>query len=300
MTAIPLYYIRFLKPPPTEYLIGQQFTIVWTVESDLGDCTYWEPISIVCSLQGSSQLGLRVLNTKRKRSGSALGDSPLSRDIMLTYDPLQGGGTVNKLVIEPLPGKSLPLGHSVSIQFGMFLSPSSRTSQAHDVWQNAYLFSDSLWLIPTWSSPIQAKAAKQRHGEAVSGHQAERIVKVDDNKVIRICEDAVQSIARHIWDCGLSMCQFIKENKDELKNYDTLLELGSGTGLVGIYADQVLQPKQTYLTDLADALEIMQQNVDLMENNNSVFVKELSWGSERREEYKHVDLILHLGLVIRE
>lgn len=28
-------------------------------------------------------------------------------------------------------------------------------------------------------------------------------------------------------DCGLSMCQFIKENKDELKNYDTLLELGN-------------------------------------------------------------------------
>lgn len=62
--------------------------------------------------------------------------------------------------------------------------------------------------------------------------------------------------------------------------------------MVGIYANQVLQPKETYLTDLADALEIMQQNVDLMENNNSVFVKELSWGSERQEEYKHVNLIL--------
>lgn len=70
--------------------------------------------------------------------------------------------------------------------------------------------------------------------------------------------------------------------------------IGSGTGLVGIYAAELLKPKQVYLTDLEDALEIMQQNVDLMENKKVVemVVKELSWGPNRLEEYKHVNLVL--------
>lgn len=70
--------------------------------------------------------------------------------------------------------------------------------------------------------------------------------------------------------------------------------IGSGTGLVGIYAAELLKPKKVYLTDLADALEIMQQNVNLMQNESKVdmVVKELSWGPEKLENYADVDLVL--------
>lgn len=63
--------------------------------------------------------------------------------------------------------------------------------------------------------------------------------------------------------------------------------------MVGIYAAELLKPKKVYLTDLADALEIMQQNVDLMENKKlDMVVKELSWGPEKQLEYKNVNLVL--------
>lgn len=63
--------------------------------------------------------------------------------------------------------------------------------------------------------------------------------------------------------------------------------------MVGIYAAELLKPKKVYLTDLADALEIMQQNVDLMESKKSdMVVKELSWGPEKQVEYKDVNLVL--------
>lgn len=69
--------------------------------------------------------------------------------------------------------------------------------------------------------------------------------------------------------------------------------VGSGTGLVGIYAAQLLNPKRVYLTDLPDALEIMQQNVDLTTNNKvEMLVKELSWGPEKQDQYSNVDLVL--------
>lgn len=47
------------------------------------------------------------------------------------------------------------------------------------------------------------------------------------------------------------------------------------------------------MTDLADALEIMQQNVDLMESKKlDMVVRELSWGPEKQLEYKSVNLVL--------
>lgn len=48
-----------------------------------------------------------------------------------------------------------------------------------------------------------------------------------------------------------------------------------------------------YLTDLEDALEIMQQNVDLMKTKSTeMIVAELSWGPEKQERYKDVKLVL--------
>ncbi|KAI8085921.1 uncharacterized protein B0P05DRAFT_27173 [Gilbertella persicaria] len=237
----PLFYIRFLKPPPRECLIGQHFTIVWTIESDLGDQTYWETVPVTLSLQGNSQLGLRELNADPKGSSkkkAATLAKPymqqkvgLSPDIPIVFDPLRGGGIVTKLVIEQLPGKPVPLGTSVPIQLSMTLSPAARTNiTSHPVWHHAYQFQSNIWLIPTWSSPIDTVAGKQRHTQAKeSGDQAERILRVDKLKTIHIREDAVQSIARHVWDCGLGLCQFLSEYM--LGAYNEILELGKDTCL---------------------------------------------------------------------
>lgn len=214
MSSTPIYYIRFSKPPPTEYFVGQHFSIVWTIESDLGDQAFWEPVPVTCSLQGCSQLGLRVLSSDQKQNKKkAAAAKPyqqqekvsLAPDISLMYDPLQGGGIVTKLVIEQLPGKPLPAGTTVDIQLSMILSPNARaTATSHAVWQNAYMFS-SIWVLPTWSTPIQTTVSKQRHFETESGDQAERIIRVNQTQVIHIREDAVHSIARHVWYENISV-----------------------------------------------------------------------------------------------
>lgn len=208
MTKAPLYYIRFLKPPPTDCNVGQHFTIVWTIESDLGDQAFWEPVPVTCSLQGCPQLGLRIMNADPKGNKKKVSikpyqqekSLPLTPDVPLLYDPLQGGGIVTKLVVEPLPGKVLSVGTTVSIQLSMILSPGARTTViSHPIWQNAYMFSSAIWVLPTWSVPMQTTVTKQRHFDSESGDQAERILRVSKNQVVHIREDAVQSIARHVW-----------------------------------------------------------------------------------------------------
>lgn len=250
-TSAPLYYIRFLKPPPTECLVGQHFTIVWTIESDLGDQTCWETVPVSISIEGCSQLGLRELNadpkgnSKKKAAALAkpymLEKVALAREIPLVFDPLRGGGIVTKLVVEHMPGQPLPVGTTVSIQLGIKLAAAARNGPSHRIWQHAYEF-QHMWLIPTWSTPIATTVAKQRHGDVKeSGDQAERALMANQTSV-RIREDAVQSIARHVWyvyseccravksccfirDCGLGMCQFLSECKLD-QEYKTMLELG--------------------------------------------------------------------------
>lgn len=58
---------------------------------------------------------------------------------------------------------------------------------------------------------------------------------------------------------------------------------GSGTGVVGIYAAKVLKPKTMDLTDLSDALNILQQNINTNFNNKdniglTIEAKVLPWG----------------------
>ncbi|KAI8336404.1 hypothetical protein EDC96DRAFT_351642 [Choanephora cucurbitarum] len=229
-----IHYIRFLKPPPTECLIGQHFTIVWTIESDLGDQTYWETVPVIISLQGSPQLGLRELTADPKIKSKkkavfkpyAQTKPGLSTDVSVVFDPMRGGGIVTQLVIEQLPGKPVEIGQQVSIQLCLSLAPVVRSEPtSHPVWHEAYQFQSSLWIVPAWSCPILTTAAKQRHREvSESSDQAERWIKLPNQRHLQIKEDAVQSIARHVWDCGLGMCQFLFEQAIDTV-FDEVVEL---------------------------------------------------------------------------
>ncbi|CAO3609819.1 unnamed protein product [Cunninghamella blakesleeana] len=183
----------------------------------------------------------------------------------------------------------------------------------HPVWYQAYQLDTTtniydydhdhdhnkkIWIIPIWSMPIDLDlklTSSNKQGinnntcikDPISGQQAQRVIEIDDDKddqqqLIYICEDIEESIARHVWDCGLIMCDFIYRNKKSL-NYQSIIELGSGTGVVGIYAAAALKPKRMDLTDLSDALNILQQNININFNNKdnaglTIEAKVLSWG----------------------
>ncbi|CAO3625470.1 unnamed protein product [Cunninghamella echinulata] len=175
----------------------------------------------------------------------------------------------------------------------------------HKTWHHAYcidtstsIFDDNsdnnnttIWIIPIWSVPIQLDTSLNRQNideiytkDPSSGQQAQRVIMVGDDQLIYIYEDIEESIARHIWDCGLVMCDFINKNKKTL-NYQHIMELGSGTGVVGVYTAMALKPKSMDLTDLSDAVNILQQNIDTNFNNKkrmemglTIEAKVLPWG----------------------
>ncbi|KAI8342570.1 putative methyltransferase-domain-containing protein [Chlamydoabsidia padenii] len=306
-----LFYIRFLKPPPSKCTLHQPFNIVWTVESDLGDRPFGGDFSVQCETNQPNltiqflPLGNKKASKKRKHNDTIKKDD----SVILTnfdYRPYPGGGIVTRIALVPTTSN---VGNSFNgkIQLSFSLAPKfraktviakSKTSTTiipHPVWHQAYPLIrssaykdgtsysvDNVWIIPTWSIPIQVSFDQSKRQlitqDPPGGQQAQRQVMIESDLVVSICEDVEQSIARHVWDCGLVMCDFIKKHKDHIK-CNHVIELGSGTGLVGIFAALVLKPHTMVLTDLPDALDIMQQNLDMMiTTSTDIQAKVLSWG----------------------
>ena len=89
----------------------------------------------------------------------------------------------------------------------------------------------------------------------------DRVVEVNEIEVA-ISQDLTLSHAGTVWDGALTMVYYWNKNKQtafDLLQGKNVLELGSGTGIVGICA-AAFSPKTVYLTDLPEYLKILQLN----------------------------------------
>ncbi|KPP59124.1 protein N-lysine methyltransferase METTL21A-like [Scleropages formosus] len=108
-------------------------------------------------------------------------------------------------------------------------------------------------------------------------------------------------VAAVVWDAAVVLCMYLELGQVEL-NGRTAIELGAGTGLVGMVA-ALLGAKVT-ITDRAPALDFLQANVRKNvppEKQDAIVVSELTWG-ENLERYKAggYDLILGADIVYLE
>jgi len=77
-----------------------------------------------------------------------------------------------------------------------------------------------------------------------------------------------------------------------------VVELGSGTGLVGLVAGRI--GARTWITDQAPLLELMRRNVHLNGLESSVSVLELNWGQPLPPHLPKPDLVLAADCVYLE
>ncbi|KAM6893580.1 protein N-lysine methyltransferase METTL21A-like [Xenentodon cancila] len=110
-----------------------------------------------------------------------------------------------------------------------------------------------------------------------------------------------RGVAAVVWDAAVVMCMYLELGKVELKGKQAL-ELGAGTGLVGIVA--VLLGAHVTITDREPALDFLSANVRTnlpTHFQESVVVSELSWG-EGLDRYPSggFDLVLGADIVYLE
>jgi predicted nicotinamide N-methyase len=121
--------------------------------------------------------------------------------------------------------------------------------------------------------------------------------------LIYILSSRVQGIAFQLWPAAAILCQFIESHRDQFKE-QTIVELGSGCGLVGLLcASTVIQAQKTYITDMQSVQAHLQANIQanqaIIPNQNAekhIEAATIEWGkplsSQLLSEMKQIDYIL--------
>ncbi|XP_069589806.1 protein N-lysine methyltransferase METTL21A [Ranitomeya imitator] len=120
------------------------------------------------------------------------------------------------------------------------------------------------------------------------------------NHTIRIKQDWRElGVAAVVWDAAVVLCMYIEAGGINLQGR-SVIELGAGTGLVGIVA--ALLGADVTLTDRDLAIEFLKSNVhDNLPKalEHKVSVKPLTWGTGL-EHFSHFDVILGADIVYLE
>ena len=129
--------------------------------------------------------------------------------------------------------------------------------------------------VDVWSGSLNPTK-----GQFESGRRVERRFKSASERVLSLLEDAGDSIARHLWDGSQALAQHV-DNIISLENPTTLplleyvlisatyrrtniIELGCGCGTVGISIAQTIPDCDVLLTDLDEAKELVEANIEKM------------------------------------
>lgn len=129
--------------------------------------------------------------------------------------------------------------------------------------------------VEVWSG-----ALNPTKGQFDSGRRVERRFKSNTGRVLSLLEDAGDSIARHLWDGSQALAQHV-DNIISLDNPTTLplleyvlisatyrrthiIELGCGCGTVGISIAQSITDCDVLLTDLDEAKDLVEANLERM------------------------------------
>lgn len=129
-------------------------------------------------------------------------------------------------------------------------------------------------------------------------------IKLNVDFSIRIMENLKFGVAGEVWNSAYLLSSLITSKKCEriMKN-KTILEIGSGTGICGIFAS-LSGAKKVYLTDREDNLNILHESfqlnkIEIANKNCEIVIKSLDWNyapSFKNIEDK-IDLIIASDIV---
>lgn len=124
-----------------------------------------------------------------------------------------------------------------------------------------------------------------------------RKIEFNSSKILEIIQDLKFGYSGEVWDSALVFCNSAKkENFQKMFDFKNkqILELGSGTGICGIFIS-AFEPSKIILTDKKESLDLIAKNVeknkDLINKNTDLSIEEFDWSdnqklNEFKEKYK--------------
>lgn len=118
-----------------------------------------------------------------------------------------------------------------------------------------------------------------------------------DTISLQLHVDMAVGIGGDKWPAADQFCSIITEMKwrsffGSLFNGKSVIELGSGNGLVGIVIDKFYQPSEISISDLASHIPLIHHNIELNSASKTTIALEYDWCSP--PIVKKYDIILAL------
>uniref|UniRef100_UPI00398E36B7 EEF1A lysine methyltransferase 3-like n=1 Tax=Pristiophorus japonicus TaxID=55135 RepID=UPI00398E36B7 len=114
---------------------------------------------------------------------------------------------------------------------------------------------------------------------------------------ITMFKGAFLGVAAYVWGPGLALCRYFEDEKINFTG-KKLLELGSGTGIVGILA--VLLGGNVTMTDRPYVLKQIEYNVSAnipVRYRHRLIIRALAWGDDQESFAADYDIILGSDIV---
>lgn len=146
--------------------------------------------------------------------------------------------------------------------------------------------------------PDQPARFLDLYAQAVNGKFPAKSIRKFDSIPLTIKEDTGNSIARHVWDAGVTLAHTLTKERiyEQITGKDSsqqvgILELGAGCGIVGLAVEKHLGGQGSLiLSDLEEARECAEESIAL--NNSSASFMALDWADEDVSQLTNLDLII--------
>lgn len=104
---------------------------------------------------------------------------------------------------------------------------------------------------------------------------------------VKVVEETGHNFARKLWDAGIALSQYLKENRSVMfpsSQKLEILELGTGCGIVSMTVAQIADPAYMIVaTDLPDASDVMEKTLALNRVYNNVSFRVFDWSDENTD-----------------
>ena len=119
----------------------------------------------------------------------------------------------------------------------------------------------------------------------------------DESRAVKLVVDLAIGLGGDLWPATHHFCRFITSYSDRsffhrIFDNRSVIELGSGTGLTGLFIEKYFTPQTIIVSDLASHMELMQRNMSLNESKLCK-VLEIDWCSPPQDGMKY-DVIIAL------
>ncbi|KAI4253191.1 MAG: hypothetical protein LQ352_003842 [Teloschistes flavicans] len=213
-----VHYIRFLKPPRlianAKLPTRTSLTALITITTDLGDAFYPGDVDVHVAL--AEQDNVTSLGTVCWKSGMRC----LRVEIQVALHTSTYPARFLFTCCESLRMDSLQLG------------------QLPDI-------------VSAWTEDFHADDDLKLDADLII-----RSFRLPNGQVLKICEENGESIARHIWDAGIGLAAWLIDYLPDLHPLGSkalsVLELGTGCGIVGLVFGSIVPHSWAVLTDLDD------------------------------------------------